>query len=171
MTENHPLIYYLDENNVIINTSEILAKQYIGKNYFDSTYDEMLKKILSKIFDAVRKKGSPFKTTYRCDNEVELRLYELKITPMVNNILKLKHELINTTKRETKLNFSSTSDIIYTMCAWCNKIKYQDNFIELEDAVNKMHLLEYNFLPKFSHGICPDCYTGLIKEIEEYEKK
>ncbi|MGC9062359.1 hypothetical protein [Calditerrivibrio sp.] len=171
MAENNTLIYYLDENNVILNTSEILAKQNIGKNYFDFINDEMLKIILSRIFDSVRKKGSPFKTSYRCDNEDELRLYDLEITPMVNNILKLKHELVNTTKRATKLHFSSNSDIIFTMCAWCNKIKYRDIFIELEDAVNKMKLLEYNFLPKFSHGICPDCYTGLIKEIEEYERK
>lgn len=165
------IIYYLDEKNTIIRTENIDDKGILGRGYFEFSNDEMLKRLLSKIFDKVRTLNKPFTTTYRCDDEVDLRIFKLTIEPMGNGFIKLKHELFKKEPRIKALDFSQRSDIIYRMCAWCDKIFYNDQYIELDDAINKMKIFEHNFLPLFTHGICNDCQKKLLEEIEEFSNE
>jgi len=79
----------------------------------------------------------------------------------------LVHRLIKETSRLTNLDLKERSDEIYYLCAWCNKIKVGDSFVEIDDAVNKLKILEYNYLPKFSHIMCNDCKDKLLKETED----
>ena len=160
--------YIIDENNKIIETKNVFyEKNLIGLNYFDFADDQMLIKILKEIFIKVRKKNKTFVTTYRCDNEQSIRLFTLEIIPLDSGKIRLIHRLKNETNREIKLNLEKRSDKIYYLCAWCNKIKVGDSFVEIDDAVNKLKILEYNYLPKFSHIMCNDCKDKLLKETED----
>ncbi len=162
------IVYYLDGNNVIIRVENIDPLGLIGRGYFEFSNDEMLRQLLSKIFDRVRKFNKTFKTTYRCDDEENIRIFELVIEPLGKNILKLTHKLFKKEPRPHSLDFTQRSDLIYRMCAWCDKIFYNDRYIELDEAVNKMKIFEHNFLPRFSHGICNDCQKKLLEELEEF---
>ncbi|MDK2792967.1 MAG: hypothetical protein PWQ25_1830 [Deferribacteres bacterium] len=125
-------------------------------------------KILKRIFDNVRVKNKAFSTTYRCDNDNYIRLFRLDIIPLDSSKIKLEHTLIDQRQRVTSLeNFKQSSRIV-TMCAWCNKILCNDQYVEIDEAVNNLKLFEDEGIPKFSHGICDSCKSVLEKEIEDF---
>ncbi|NMC67331.1 MAG: hypothetical protein GYA61_03800 [Spirochaetales bacterium] len=163
--------YLLDKDNNIIDTKNVIYdKNLLGLNYFDFADDLTLIKILKDIFKKVREKRKIFITTYRCDNEKNMRLFELEIIPLNNGILKLIHKLIKETNRSIELDLEKRSSELFYLCAWCNRIKVGDNFIEIDDAVNKLKMLEYNYLPKFSHCMCEECKEKLLNEMEDFDK-
>ncbi|MCX8085177.1 MAG: hypothetical protein N3C60_09680 [Calditerrivibrio sp.] len=159
--------FYLDAANRIINAKNVDLSNIKGKGYFEFSNDEMLKKLLSKIFQIVRTKKITFTTTYRCDDDKYNRIFKLEIEPLIDGMLRLRHVLVSKTPRPTLLDFSRRSDLVYRMCAWCDKIFYVDRYIELDEAVNNLKLFEHNYLPMFTHGICSDCHKKLMDEIEE----
>lgn len=160
--------YVLDKNNKIKELKNVeYKKNILGSSYFEFIDDSMLIKILEKIFQKVREKRTSFHTTYRCDDEENIRTFSLDIIPTDNDNLKLIHKIIDKKPRIKPINLTKrSSDIVY-LCAWCNRIKIQDAFVEIDDAVNKLKLLEHNYLPEFSHCICNECQTKLLKELDE----
>ena len=53
----------------------------------------------------------------------------------------------------------SAAHEVLVRCAWCERIKLDDAWIEVAEA-NAMRLTSDNFAHR-SHGICPDCFAKL----------
>jgi len=64
-----------------------------------------------------------------------------------------------------------TSDIIVTMCGWCNRVAAADSegarksWLAIEEAINHMQLMEGDNAPNLTHGICPECKSNFLKSI------
>lgn len=162
-------IYILDKYNNIIEAENTEAN-IIGSNYFDFSYDEILINILKDIFEKVRTKQKIFSTSYRCDNDNYVRYFDLNIIPLKGNQIKLEHILTKQIKRKTNLKNFKQSSKTYKMCAWCNKILYKNNYIEMEDAINEIKIFNDEGIPNFTHGICDSCKLKLENEIKSYLK-
>ncbi len=51
---------------------------------------------------------------------------------------------------------------ILPMCAWCHKIRDDDNYWQQVDEYLSSHTLA-----EISHGICPDCYAKMVNQLDE----
>jgi hypothetical protein len=50
------------------------------------------------------------------------------------------------------------SDQVVTVCSWCKKVRIgTGDWVEVEEAVDRLELFNANVRPRLNHGICPPC--------------
>lgn len=55
---------------------------------------------------------------------------------------------------------------LLTACAWCERIKIGNRWIEEELAIERLRTFEWEQPPRFTHGICDPCLTALLDKRE-----
>ena len=40
-----------------------------------------------------------------------------------------------------------------------------EDIVIFEDAVGKLGMFEFSRLPQMTHGICKDCFAGMLKDV------
>ena len=58
-----------------------------------------------------------------------------------------------------------TTDSYTTICSWCKKVRVEDQWCEVEEAVIRLQLLSE--IPELTHGICPACADNLTRRIDD----
>ena len=48
------------------------------------------------------------------------------------------------------------------MCGWCDRFEVDGEWVEVEEAAQRLELFDRAELPTISHGICPDCNALLL---------
>lgn len=117
------------------------------------------------IMAKVRKTGQTIKLPFRCDSPGIRRFMELHIISLGENHLEFRSHLLRQERRKpvALLNPALPRDSkLLIMCAWCKRVK-ADEWMEVEDIVQKLKLFDTRPLPSLSHGICPDC-KALVKQ-------
>lgn len=169
------LIYFLDDES-----SEITKVEF-GTHGSDFDFDTLLNKDFFKflslpelrilfraIFKEVRGKDKVFETFYRCDSLQSKRKYRLRISHQDSKII-MEHFLEEETPLDKAVKFNTKGELYLKMCSWCNKIYVSSKgYVELEDAIQRLKLMEYESLPKITHEICQECLSKLVNEVEDF---
>lgn len=181
---NEAIIYKVDNENCIYYFNSAWEKfarenecgykcehSYVhGKNFLEFIEDEETKMLYEYIIENVRHCKKQVHFPYRCDSPHERRYLEIVITPLENDGIEFKSCILKKEKRQEArlLNPNrATSEEFLTVCSMCKRIKIDKNtWLEVEDAVNVLHLFNTTKLPKLSHGLCPYCYNSMMEEIE-----
>ncbi len=53
------------------------------------------------------------------------------------------------------------SDELLRSCGWCKKFLVGDEWVEVEEAVQRLRLFQRRRLPSITHGICDGCYEKM----------
>jgi hypothetical protein len=61
------------------------------------------------------------------------------------------------------------SDAVLTICGWCMRVPVSGKWLEIEEAVAALGLLEAPVMPGLSHGMCPVCYDTMLTAIDDPE--
>jgi len=48
------------------------------------------------------------------------------------------------------------------MCAWCDRFLVDGEWVEVEEAAERLELFRRSVLPTLDHGICPRCGGTLL---------
>ncbi len=136
--------------------------------YSDYSWEEILEKLgtsdqlqfLRKPFDVVSIKQMALALTKKwnlarksrqytedLENEVQARTKELR----------LKIEELEKAMSEIK-----ALQGILPMCAWCHKVRNDDNYWQQVDDYLSSHSIA-----EISHGICPECYDKMMNQLDE----
>jgi hypothetical protein len=86
------------------------------------------------------------------------------------------YEFVSTLLREESRDFQALysasterSDDLVRSCGWCKKIAIpQEQWVEVEEAVEVLRLFDRQSLPRITHGICPQCHTQFLAEIDQF---
>ncbi|MCI5132574.1 MAG: hypothetical protein D3904_13940 [Candidatus Electrothrix sp. EH2] len=123
------------------------------------------------LIESVRENKKAINFSFRCDSPEKRRYMKMEMIPMGQG----KVEFTSYLEREEErtpvdilelLGERERSKEILMICSWCKRIRVEEEqWLDTEEAVEKMELFHSARLPKLSHGICPDCYRQLIKKI------
>jgi hypothetical protein len=106
---------------------------------------------------------------FRCDAPAERRLLEMEIIPRADGSIEFQTNLITTQPRdEVSLldRRSGRSDLLLKICGWCMRVQVNDSWLTIEDAITELRLFEAPRLPNVTHGMCPECYEGMLATLE-----
>lgn len=53
------------------------------------------------------------------------------------------------------------------MCGWCNRVDAGGAWVEIEEALPRLRLLEYATPPKVTHGMCEGCLETMKAQLRE----
>jgi hypothetical protein len=95
---------------------------------------------------------------YRCDSPGIRRYLQLTITPQPDGQLAFESVLQAAEVRppESLLEAPTVEGAPILMCGWCRRI-WASEWVEVEEAVIRLGLLETDLPPPINHGLCPDC--------------
>ncbi len=123
------------------------------------------------ILASVRTRGITVTLPYRCDAPDRRRFLELRIAPVAREHIEFTSRIIREELRERvellQAGAPRSHDLL-KMCSVCRKVEVQGTgWAEAEAAVVALRLFEETALPQISHGLCPDCFSAAMAEIDK----
>ena len=172
------LDYILDEHWNVLRYSaaepDPVMAALQGKSILTIISDPTLRNLMDLLFKSVWHKGGPVVLGYRCDTPTLRRKCEMKVRRTTENgrsCLDVRNIVLEVESRpllELLVDTRPTSDDFVVVCSWCKSARCEDlQWREIEQALPLLGLLDGRPLPALSHGICPDCASGLHLKILE----
>lgn len=168
-------IVYLDEawDSLVLenNAPQLCAENILGRNLFDFIADEKVRYLYHTMFEKILNAEISFKFTYRCDTPDRRRLFALETYRVKENVIELRNTLLSIELRNPieLLNPDTLKNDQYLrICSWCKKTQLDnEQWVEIEEAIQRMRLFERRELPNLTHTICKPCFERQMAEIAE----
>jgi hypothetical protein len=121
------------------------------------------------IFRRVRATGTGVLLPFRCDTPGLRRFMQLSLRLLDNGEIELTGRVLATEERHPVPLLDPAaprSKTMITICSWCKKVKTKnDLYVEIEKAIS-VHGLFGPRHPRLTHGICPECFERIRKELD-----
>jgi hypothetical protein len=147
------------------NTAGGSSDIFVGRPLFDWIVGLEVQEIIRYLLTKVRQSREMSMVPFRCDSPDKVRQLVMCIDSPDGATVHFQTWVLRTTVIDLPPNWASKDPI--TVCSWCKRVQSLHSvlgmrWINLEDAVREMGLLERKEIPKLTHGICADC-KKLIK--------
>lgn len=113
------------------------------------------------------RQGRSMSFTYRCDSPVERRTFLMSIRAGEEQCVDFQSDLISMESRPAVRLLESNhprGEGFVRVCAWCQRVAVgPEEWLEVEDAVNRLGLLQAESLPALTHGMCQACGTRITQ--------
>lgn len=150
----------------------VVARHIIGRHLFDFVTDPTTQHLYRKMLARARA-GRDLNFTYRCDS------------PGVRRLMEMQMRLVND---DGSVEFSSTPlheqprvpvdlpqadgaadapETLQRACGWCNRFEVDGEWLEIEEAAARLRLLERTSPPTVTHGMCEECASRMLAELDE----
>ena len=142
-----------------------------GRKLNDFIADRETRHLYDIIYRRCRETGEPTEVSFRCDSPAERRLQKLHIRRHgERGELEFEGHIISIeARRPYTLSQHSGEDRarFLVICSWCKKIRVgEDRWVEMEEAAKIDHLFDA-VPPNLSHGICPQCFAQVRREVDK----
>lgn len=146
----------------------------LGKSLWECITDDTTRTLYQQIVARVRQ-GHLAQFTLRCDGPSCRRLLEMTITAAANGVVEFETRTVSAEDRAPVALLSrrtTRSSELLRMCAWCNQVNIgatTDEWVEVEDAMERLQCFEHGSVPQVTHGICGQCLEGMMATIGQME--
>jgi len=179
------ITYHIDSSDRIIYLSEswqefavdnmagILTSEYVlNRSIFDFFADEKVKHLYKMLIDRSRTEQVKLRLPFRCDAPDRRRYMAMEVYPLNSDVLVLRSCILREENRESIALLDESidrSDEFLTICSWCKRVKLSDDdWREVEEAIESLRLFDDSVLPRLSHGMCSECFENARKELEQH---
>lgn len=144
----------------------VMPEQVLGSKILEFVEDATLQQLYRAMMDRARA-GSPVQFKYRCDAPDRRRTFEMEIRLLGNGELEftstLRHEEARAPVAVLQTDAPRDKRLL-RVCSWCQRVALPDGtWVTVEEAVQKLGLLEAETFPKLTHGMCEPCRADWVK--------
>ncbi len=179
-------IYTIDENDKIVEVSPNwadFARENGGKEdilppllyelpLWKYIADAETRYLYHLLIDNIRKGAMEFTVPIQCDSPDLKRFIQIRMQSLPENKIRFTSTIIKTQPREALLLLDpqrAQDQSLVRICSFCKKIDIgHETWVETEEAVLHLHLLEKDKMPGLTHGVCPSCYAEVMDELKAY---
>jgi hypothetical protein len=144
-----------------------IAEKMAGNSLWDYLSDLTTRHLYRIFMHRVRQSGHDIMVPFRCDAPDRRRFMRMTIARLPDSGVEFRSVLLHEEPRAIvpllDPGVPRRADFL-EMCSWCKKIRAPD-WMEVEEAVERLKLFEATPLPWVSHGCCPDCEHRLEQEL------
>jgi len=140
----------------------LTSRAVLNKSIFTFITDESCRHLYQMLITRCKKKQEAFELSFRCDSPDRRRFMLMKIIPLESESTGFRSCIIREeTRSPIKLldvDIDRSNEFV-TICSWCKQIRVDnDNWVEVEEAIERLELFGASPLPQLTHGLCPVCY-------------
>lgn len=147
--------------------TNIDGDQVVGHSVWDYIAGTEVRKLYEMLFGEVRKNRRAVSVPCRCDAPDCRRFMELRVAPgTTDGALAVTCVTVREEQRAGAGLFTETDpdpDKLLKICSWCNHVEVDDDWVEVEEATQRLNFFGAQRLPRLTHGICPQC-ADLVRE-------
>ena len=141
----------------------------VGRSLWDFIQDRTVIALYRQMVRRVRD-GHRVRFRYRCDSPEARRLYRMEISRTPGGLVEFANELIREEHRSRvdvlDLARGPRSAEMLRVCSWCERAALPDGrWVPIEEAVESLHLMQKEVMPKITHGICERCADRMIRNL------
>jgi hypothetical protein len=171
------LVYTVDDRDHIIyvnhawdlfaianDAPELSGPHVLGRSIFDFIQGAESRHMTSMLLRRARSAGATIAVPFRCDSSREKRALEMLVTPVGDSVeirTRLRHAEPRHTVPLLDRDRLAAMDLL-TLCSWCNRVKVDGEWLELEEAAARLGLFQVPVLPTLTHGICKACIDSVF---------
>ena len=137
-----------------------LADRVVGTQLWSLVSTDSVSAIYRQLVARARK-GQLVQFYYRCDAPTLRRTFKMRMEAGPRGAVQFMSELISVETRPvvSLLERSSERNAQYVcVCAWCQRVEVSPGeWVAVEEAVNRLGLLNSLRLPALTHGMCATC--------------
>jgi hypothetical protein len=145
--------------------SDLHPDRVIGRPIWDFVTGTDVQEVYKAIFTRVRTREQPISVPFRCDSPDCRRYMQLTVASAPKDGLALSATLLREEPRDRVAVLdreASRSDELVPMCSWCKAVRVAPGeWLQVEEAAERLHLLDAVSLPRLTHTICPACDAHL----------
>lgn len=123
------------------------------------------------LVEQARKHQKPLCFSFRCDSPRARRMFDLTITPLEDGAIEFQSALRKVEPRGSVSLLSADVERALPpvqICSTCKKVALDGHeWVEADEAVRRLGLLETSPQPQLTHGLCPACLQAAMREIRK----
>ncbi len=156
----------------LANAGEDLAPESIvSHSLWEFITDEATRELYEAILARVRS-GGETDLILRCDGPDRRRLIEMTVTRLPDENIQFKTTLLGAKTRPAQRLFDrSTPRTTATImvCSWCDRVhvREDDEWLEVETAMERLHLTDEAELPQIAPMVCPSCFAKVLESLSQ----
>ena len=149
---------------------ELAGDALLGQPIWKFLGNQEVQHLFEILFSRVREEGREITIPFRCDAPAVRRWQTLTFQPVPDEEAAIEvtvRTLAEERRTPVRLLQPGTprSEETLVLCAWCKRARLgEDEWSEVEEAVDRYELFGQAELPAISHGICPDCKERVESE-------
>jgi hypothetical protein len=156
-------IYLLHRDSI----EEVVPPPYLGKLLWNHLSDTTTSHLYEALIAKVRRTGRELSVPSRCDLPGRRHHLGMQILPrpaggIEFRALTLREEPLPAAASPGRRRFSAQ---MLRICGWCKRIPAPE-WLEVDEAIRRLKLLEADEIVRLTHGICPECAQRMIAEAE-----
>lgn len=149
------------------------GESVLGRPLWDFISDVTTAEIYRQVLARIRT-GRAMRFEFRCDSPECRRLLEMKIQLVDDTgAVEFRSTTLEEHEREQPSVQSAQADGagpedepgLIRVCGWCNRLDAAGEWVEVEEALPRLRLLEYPDGRMLTHGICEDCLVKMTAEL------
>ena len=157
-----------DEVATAVAPAQAGTASVLGRHVWDfiatpGTAHQICRDIVSRV-----RRGRSIQFSFRCHAPASMRLMQMHILPLQDRMVEIQVRAIEEASRPCQALPEARSinrEGFLGACSFCKKVEFGGDWVELEEAVTRWHLLEHPDLPALSHGICGDCHVSMMRSL------
>ena len=135
---------------------EVVSSYVIGRKLHEFIQGDSTCMWIYSLIEKARSVQREIIQFYRCDSPDEKRFMKMTITPEVDGTVAVTSQLLRTERMKQRIGFVYNSMASNRKCSICNKISYQESWLEPDDA-RVLGLLSDEKPMGVMYSVCPDC--------------
>ncbi len=149
----------------------LLPPGILGRSLWEAIGDPAAHQLYSALVGRVRAGAGPISLLFRCDTPRQRRLLRLRISASPRQGVDFEARFLAVQDRPPVALLDQAarrSRELLRICAWCKRIPMPEGrWVEVEEALDHLDLLDATVLPQLTHGICPACDAALGAALKE----
>ncbi len=146
-----------------------VADRVVGTKLWSWVDDVSVREIYRRLTARARK-GQMVQILSRCDTPTQRRTYTIRMEAGPRGEVKFTTHLTHAESRPAVRlldRASERNDQFVRVCAWCDRVAVgPEEWVDAEEAVNRLGLLLAERLPALTHGMCASCEIKLSVQTE-----
>ncbi len=176
-----PIVYRVDRTDRIVYVNEawdafahqnrgaaVTAARVVGRPLWDFISDLTTRMIYQRMLGRIRL-GNELRFAFRCDSPSCRRVMQMQIL-QADERDAVEFRSLTITEAHRHLPLLGQADefeeeALLRACGWCNRLDVKGAWMELEEALPRLQLMEVPSPPKVTHGICEPCAARMTAEL------
>lgn len=153
------------------NGAHLAGGAVLGRELWDFISDATTRALYRAMADRLGSDLPEISFTFRCDSPAERRLLKMRMRALPDDGIEFRVTPTTTVPRAPQSLLdpaAARSGDLLRMCSWCKRIPLSDqDWVEVEVAVQHLGWDQLSLIPGITHGICPTCEAevfGLVNE-------
>jgi len=144
---------------------ELVGSDVLSRDFWEFITDDTTRYLYAQLVKRARE-GHKVQFEFRCDSPDMRRNVEMRMSRHPSGEVEFDVRVLSVEPRDTcavlDRRAERSEEFIYA-CSWCNRIKIDNSWVEVDIAMGKLEAFQGNVIPQGSHGICEDCYSKITE--------